>query len=110
MAMKKIGVEIEQVAAAIEGDAGESLSDPRQALLEAKTGLGRVTTPAQILVRRAREKSGLTQAAFAERIAPRGDVARLGTRPVRAAWRRPVPASAHRQASRIVARQELTEA
>lgn len=68
--MKKIGVEIEQVAAAIEGDAGESLSDPRQALLEAKTGLGRVTTPAQILVRRAREKSGLTQAAFAERIEP----------------------------------------
>ncbi len=38
------------------------------ALAEAQAGLGRVTTPEQMLVRRAREKSGLTQAAFAERI------------------------------------------
>jgi putative transcriptional regulator len=36
---------------------------------EATAGVGRVTTPEQILVRQAREKSGLTQQAFAERIA-----------------------------------------
>ena len=68
MAMKKMNVDIEKVAAAIESDAGESLPDLRQALLEAQAGLGRVTTPEQILVRQAREKSGLTQAAFAARI------------------------------------------
>jgi putative transcriptional regulator len=62
-------IDIEKVAAAIEVDAGEPLSDLRQALAEAKAGLGRVTTPEQILVRQAREKSGLTQAMFAERIA-----------------------------------------
>ncbi|MFN7506520.1 MAG: helix-turn-helix domain-containing protein [Limnobacter sp.] len=68
MGIKKI--DIDAVAAAIEADAGESLSDIRQALKEAKAGIkGRVTTPEQILVRQAREKSGLTQAAFAERIA-----------------------------------------
>ncbi|MBS3963846.1 MAG: helix-turn-helix domain-containing protein [Methylomonas sp.] len=61
-------IDVEQVATAIEADAGESLSDLRQALAQAKAGLGRVTTPAQIIVRQAREKSGLTQAAFAERI------------------------------------------
>jgi putative transcriptional regulator len=63
-------IDIEKVAAAIEADAGEFLPDLRQALAEAKTGMaGRVTTPEQILVRQAREKVGLTQAAFAERIA-----------------------------------------
>ncbi|WKN20803.1 helix-turn-helix domain-containing protein [Azotobacter vinelandii] len=62
-------VDIEAVAAAIEADAGEALPDLRQALEEAKAGIGRVTTPEQILVRQARERSGLTQAAFAERIA-----------------------------------------
>ena len=62
-------IDIENVAAAIEADAGESLPDLRQALAEAKAGLGRVTTPEQILVRHAREKSGLTQAAFAASIA-----------------------------------------
>jgi putative transcriptional regulator len=67
MRIKKI--DIEQAAAAIEADAGESLTDLRQALAEATAGLGRVTTPEQILVRQAREKSGLTQAAFAESIA-----------------------------------------
>lgn len=67
MGVKKI--DIEKVAAAIEADAGETLPDLRQALAEAKAGLGRVTTPEQILVRQAREKAGLTQAAFAERIA-----------------------------------------
>jgi len=75
MVMKKIDVDIAKVAAAIESDAGESLPDLReslpdlrQALLEAQAGLGRVTTPEQILVRQAREKSGLSQAAFAARI------------------------------------------
>ena len=61
-------IDVEQVARAIEADAGEALPDLRQALAQAKAGLGRVTTPYQILVRQAREKSGLTQAAFAERI------------------------------------------
>ena len=64
MGIKKINVE--KVASAIESDAGEALPDLRQALTQAKAGIGRVTTPEQILVRQAREKSGLTQAAFAE--------------------------------------------
>jgi len=67
MGIKKMN--IEAVAKAIEADAGESLPDLLQALAEAKEGMaGRVTTPEQILVRQAREKSGLTQTVFAERI------------------------------------------
>lgn len=66
MGIKKM--DVEKVAAAIEVDAGEALPDLRQALAEAKAGLGRVTTPDQILVRQARKMSGLTQAAFAARI------------------------------------------
>jgi putative transcriptional regulator len=66
--MKK-KMDIESVASAIEADAGEALPDLRQALKEAQAGIGRLTTPAQMLVRQAREKSGLTQAAFAELIA-----------------------------------------
>lgn len=62
-------MDVEKIAKAIEADAGDALPDLRQALSEAQTGLGRVTTPEQMLVRQAREKSGLTQAAFAERIA-----------------------------------------
>jgi len=63
-------IDLESVAQAIEADAGEALPDIRQALQEAKAGLaGRVTTAEQILVRQARERSGLTQALFAERIA-----------------------------------------
>ena len=65
--IKKINVE--KVAQAIEADSGEAMPDLRQALADAKAGLGRVTTPEQILVRQARQKAGLTQAAFAERIA-----------------------------------------
>lgn len=61
--------DIEKVAQAIEADAGAPLPDLRQALAEASAGIGRATTPEQILVRQAREKTGLTQAAFAERIA-----------------------------------------
>ncbi len=66
MGIRKIN--IEAVARAIEADAGEVLPDLRQALKEAKEGVGRVTTPEQILVRQARQKTGLTQADFAERI------------------------------------------
>ena len=66
MSIKTINVE--QVAKAIEDDMGEELLDIRQALAEAQQGLGRVTTPEQMLVRLAREKTGLTQSSFAERI------------------------------------------
>lgn len=59
---------IEKIAQAIEIDAGKPLPDLRQALAEAQAGQGRVTTPAQILVRAARQKTGLSQAAFAARI------------------------------------------
>ena len=65
--MKKF--DIEKVAKAIERDAGMDLPDLRQALEEAKASIGRVTTPEQILVRQARSRAGLSQQAFAERIA-----------------------------------------
>ena len=62
-------LDVEAVAKAIEADFGEALPDIRQALTEAKTGtVGAVTTPAQILVRTARSKAGLSQQAFADRI------------------------------------------
>ena len=53
-------IDVEKVATAIEADAGEALPDLRQALAEAQAGMGRVTTPDQILVRQARQMSGLT--------------------------------------------------
>ena len=59
---------IEKIAKAIETDAGCTLPDLRQALDEAAAGMGRVTTPEQVLVRSARARTGLSQAAFAERI------------------------------------------
>jgi len=63
-------LDVEAVAKAIEADFGERLPDIRQALTEAKNGIvGRVTTPEQTLVRQARIKAGLTQQAFADRIA-----------------------------------------
>lgn len=55
MDIKKI--DIDKVAAAIEADAGESLPDLRQALAEAKAGLGRVS-PSKFLCGKPREKSG----------------------------------------------------
>lgn len=68
MDMRKI--DVETVARAIEADAGEVLPDLREALREARRGsVTRTTTPEQLIVRRARERSGLSQAAFAERIA-----------------------------------------
>jgi putative transcriptional regulator len=62
-------MDIEAIAKAIEADAGEALPELRQALEEAKAGTGRVTTAEQVLVRSARAKTGLSQQAFAERIA-----------------------------------------
>lgn len=62
-------LDIEVVALAIEADMGEPLPDIRQALTEAKQGIvGRVTTPEQILLRQARQKTGLSQSEFAQRI------------------------------------------
>ncbi|WP_028218577.1 helix-turn-helix domain-containing protein [Paraburkholderia oxyphila] len=58
--------DIERIAKAIETDAGVPLPDLRKALEEAKGRVGRVTTPEQMLVRQAREASGMTQPAFAE--------------------------------------------
>ncbi|WP_177410869.1 MULTISPECIES: hypothetical protein [unclassified Pseudomonas] len=46
-------IKIERVAKAIELNAGQHLSDLRQALKEAKMGNGKVTTPEQILSRQA---------------------------------------------------------
>ena len=60
--------DLEAIAHAIEADAGESISELRQALAEAQSLQGRVTTPEQILVRQARARTGLTQALFAHRI------------------------------------------
>jgi putative transcriptional regulator len=62
-------LDIESVAAAIEADAGQKLPSLRNSLTDLKNGShGRVHTPAQILARSARARSGLTQQAFAERI------------------------------------------
>ena len=61
-------MDIEKIAKAIESDAGMHLSDIRQALLEANSGIGRITTAEQILVRSARTKTGLSQQAFADLI------------------------------------------
>ena len=62
-------MDIEAIAKAIEADAGAALPELRHALEEAKAGMGRVTTAEQVLVRSARVKTGLSQQAFAERIA-----------------------------------------
>lgn len=65
MNMKR-NFDLEKVARAIEADMGEALPDIRQALAEVKAGaVGRVTTPEQILLRQARQKTGLSQAEFA---------------------------------------------
>ncbi len=61
-------IDLEAIAKAIEVDAGESIPELRQALAEAQTMQGRVTTPEQILVRQARVRTGLTQTLFARRI------------------------------------------
>ncbi|TDR73598.1 helix-turn-helix domain-containing protein [Paludibacterium purpuratum] len=61
-------MDIEKIAKAIETDIGEALPELRQALAEAEAGIGRVTTPEQILLREARVKTGLSQKEFAQRI------------------------------------------
>jgi len=65
-------IDVEATALAIEADEGQAISGLRENLAEVKADPSkgcRVTTPAQILVRQARRKSGLTQVAFAKRIA-----------------------------------------
>lgn len=61
--------DLEQVAQAIEADAGEALPDLRAALAEAQAGSGRITTPEQILTRAARRACNMTQEEFAACIA-----------------------------------------
>ncbi|NLP61884.1 helix-turn-helix domain-containing protein [Paraburkholderia sacchari] len=58
--------DIERIAKAIEADASASLPDLPKAPEEAKERGGRMTTPEQMLVRQAREASGMTQPVFAE--------------------------------------------
>ncbi len=59
--LKKL--DIEKVAAAIEADAGQSLSGLRESLAEAKAGkFARVHTPEQIVARRRGRPVGSTQA------------------------------------------------
>jgi putative transcriptional regulator len=64
-----MSIDIDKVAQAIEDDASQPLDGLRQALAEAQAGLGRITTPEQILLRSVRTKTGLTQTAFAKQIA-----------------------------------------
>ena len=111
MGIKKM--DIEAVTKAIELDAGEALPDLQQALKEAQMGMiGRVTTPEQILVRQARESSGLTQIEFAKRIdtpvATLRDWEQLGTRSFCTPRRRTLPTSINRQTSRTVLRAQRT--
>lgn len=61
-------MDIEKIANAIELDAGEGLPELRQALRDAATLTGRVTTAEQLLVRSTRAKLGMSQADFAARI------------------------------------------
>lgn len=62
-------MDVEKIAKAIELDSGKALPELRQALTEAASGIGRITTPAQVLLRAARAKTGLSQQVFADRIA-----------------------------------------
>lgn len=61
-------MDIEKIANAIEADAGQSLTELRDALREAQGRHGRVTTAEQIMVRAARTRLGLSQTEFAARI------------------------------------------
>ena len=57
------------------------MPDLRQALEESKARVGRVTTPEQILLRQARETSGMSQFTFAERIGtPVATLREIGSR------------------------------
>jgi putative transcriptional regulator len=61
--MMKRQFDIEKIAKAIEADMGEALPDIRQALAEVKGVVegARVITPEQMLMRQARQKTGLSQ-------------------------------------------------
>jgi len=62
-------LDVEATARALEADEGEPIPGIRQTLAEVKAGaVGRVTTPAQILLRQARKATGLSQSQFASRI------------------------------------------
>lgn len=65
---------IENVAAAIEADAGEALPDLRQALAEAKAGIvGAVHTPDEIKARKRGRPVGSTKVDAKERVTMRLD-------------------------------------
>ena len=60
---------IDQIASAIEQDAGEALPGLRESLADMRDGLAaRTTTPEQLLVRSARQSLGFSQSQFAELI------------------------------------------
>ncbi len=62
-------INIDNIAAAIEKDAGHTLPGLKQGLREMKAGfVAEMHTPEQILVREARTSVGLSQQAFARRI------------------------------------------
>ncbi|GHU19776.1 hypothetical protein FACS189475_07610 [Betaproteobacteria bacterium] len=59
-------LDVEAVARAIEEDAGEPLPNLRKSLQQAKEGqFARIHKPGELLARSAREKTGMTQQAFA---------------------------------------------
>lgn len=59
-------IDIEKLAKAIEADMGEPLPDLRRALAEAKSGIGRITTPEQIRERQVKKTREQAQTALAE--------------------------------------------
>ena len=62
-------IDVEATARAIEADEGESIPGLREALEHTKRGeIARVTTPAQLILREARRRAGLSQGEFAQRI------------------------------------------
>lgn len=62
-------MDVEAVARAVEADAGEAVPCIRDALQQLKRGeVGRVTTPEQLLIRKVRQATGLSQEAFSARI------------------------------------------
>jgi DNA-binding transcriptional regulator YiaG len=74
-------IDTEAVARAIEADAGEPVSGIREALTDARAGrFARVTTPAQMLMREARRKTGLTRQEFARVIEPPSPRCATGSR------------------------------
>jgi len=58
-------MDTEKMAKAIEKDAGQKLPGLRDSIKQMKAGTGKVHTPEQILMRRARKATGLSQPDFA---------------------------------------------